>query len=273
MKEYWSTEPALSSSSSQKHVKSFLPSAKHLGFSGSSFSNRDTEGMKATDKFKRNQKLFTFACHHHLKYIFKWYVITYIKGKSEVYRTSQVRLLIDSTFCDSVTTGKMLSYPFSRNLVCPGRRQVFAWRRIWCKEPTIGWGGRISSFCLLCGHKDFGLLMSACITGEQPASNSSTAAVVGGGLLFGLDTRESATRLRVCLWAIRCEEAELFTFSWSQRRTGGAEGVLQNFLLSVWWAGITRSLMFTICFCCCGEWGRGPWTCDVRKSAQAEIDS
>lgn len=97
----------------------------------------------------------------------------------------------------------MLSYPFFRNLLRPGRWQVFAWRRISCKEPTIGSGDRISSFCLLCEYKNFGLLMSACITGEHPVSNASAAALVGGDLFFGLDIRDSATRLGACLWAIR----------------------------------------------------------------------
>ncbi|TNN29013.1 hypothetical protein EYF80_060841 [Liparis tanakae] len=48
VKEYWSTEPALSSSSCQKHVKSFLLSTKHFGFSGSCFSIRATEEGKRT---------------------------------------------------------------------------------------------------------------------------------------------------------------------------------------------------------------------------------
>lgn len=137
----------------------------------------------------------------------------------------------------------MLSYPFFRNSVRPGRWQVFAWRRISCKEPTIGSGDRISSFCLLCEYKKFGLLMSACITGEQPVCNASAAALVGGGLFFCLDTSDSATRLGACLWAIRCEEPELFTFSRSHRRRGGARAVLQNFLLSCLWGGGNHALI------------------------------
>lgn len=37
-------EPALSSSTSQKQVKSVMASAKHLGFFGSSSNSKDTEG-------------------------------------------------------------------------------------------------------------------------------------------------------------------------------------------------------------------------------------
>lgn len=168
--------------------------------------------------------------------------------------------------CDSVSIGKMLSYPFFRNLVCPGRRQVFAWRRIWCKEPTTGSGGHISSLCLLCEHKDFGLRMSACITGEHPASNAFVGTVVGG-LFFRFryqGERNAVTRLLVSDKV----KAELFTFSWGQRRRGGTGGVSLNCLLSHWWAGITRSLMFTICFCYFGERGKGHRNSDVRKSAQ-----
>lgn len=70
MKEYWSTEPALSSSSSQKHVKSFLPSAKHLGFSGSSFSIIDTVKLGEggiTGECERKPKAFFLGFEFHFK--------------------------------------------------------------------------------------------------------------------------------------------------------------------------------------------------------------
>lgn len=56
VKEYWSALPP--SSSSQKHVRSRMPSAKHFGFSVSTLSNRST----ATDR-KIKSKTKSYDTH------------------------------------------------------------------------------------------------------------------------------------------------------------------------------------------------------------------
>lgn len=156
-----------------------------------------------------------------------------------------------------------MPYLSPRNLERLGGWNPLARRRLSRKVPTVYSESHMSS-CLLGEQNDLGPLLSTCITGKQPATNTSAAAL--SSLVLCFDTMHSAARLlRACSWAIRCLYAELFTFSLSENRRGGANKVFQKFL--AWWAGITRSLMFATCLRCLRS--------VLRKGAQIEssIDS